>query len=70
MNTPQPNAVDALIAAYLDYLEGDAPKPSLDGLDHDDRTAAEELISAREAGRGLDPNAVRSLDFYRGGFVG
>lgn len=57
------SAVETVIAAYLDFLEGDGPEPTLDQLSPDERAHAEELIQSLMAGRGIDPHASRpSLD--------
>jgi hypothetical protein len=49
--------VDAVISAYLDFLEGLGPLPVLDGLTDLERHHAEELIEAMRAGRGIDPHS-------------
>lgn len=49
--------VDAVVAAYLDFLEGHGHPPVLDNLTADDRRQAEALIDAMRAGRGIDPHA-------------
>ena len=51
--------VDAVILAFLDYLEGAAQRPTLDHLGGDDRKRAEELMDSLEAARGIDPHASR-----------
>lgn len=48
--------VDAVVSAYLDFLEGHGQPPVLDGLTGDDRRQAEALIDAMRAGRGIDPH--------------
>lgn len=59
MNDP----VDAVITAYLDFLDGAGSEPTLDHLSPDERTLAEELIASLSAGRGIDPFQSRpSLD--------
>lgn len=49
--------VDAVIAAYHDYLENGGTEPSLDHLDEDQRREAAELIDLIKD--------VRGVDFYR-----
>ena len=49
--------VDAVIAAYHDYLENGGTEPSLDHLDEDQRREAVELIDLMKD--------VRGVDFYR-----
>jgi hypothetical protein len=52
--------VDAVMLAFLDYLEGTmSARPTLDHLTEDDRRRAEELMASLEAGRGIDPHASR-----------
>ena len=51
--------VDAVILAFLDHLEGAAPRPSLDHLSDTDRVRAEALLAGLVTGRGIDPNASR-----------
>ena len=52
--------VDAVMLAFLDYLEGTmSGRPTLDHLTEDDRRRAEELMASLEAGRGIDPHASR-----------
>jgi hypothetical protein len=50
-------SVDAVVAAYLDFLEGHGQPPVLDDLSAGDRRQAEILIDAMRAGRGIDPHA-------------
>ncbi|HSK97605.1 MAG TPA: hypothetical protein VK891_13380 [Euzebyales bacterium] len=57
--TEPDDRVDAVVAAFLDHLEGLGVAPALDGLDADERARAEALISSLEAGRGIDPSASR-----------
>lgn len=47
--------VDAVIAAYIDFLDGGAEEPVLDHLAPDERALVEELIASLGAGRGMDP---------------
>lgn len=49
--------VDAVIAAYQDYLENGGTEPSLDHLDEDQRREAAELTDLMKD--------VRGVDFYR-----
>ncbi len=49
--------VDAVVSAYLDFLEGHGHLPVLDNLTTEDRRQAEALIDAMHAGRGIDPHA-------------
>lgn len=51
--------VDAVILAFLDYLEGAAPRPALDHLVDHDRVRAKELLDGLMAARGMDPRANR-----------
>lgn len=51
------DAVDAVIAAYRDYLENGGPEPSLDHLEETQRAEAAELIDLMKD--------VRGIDFYR-----
>jgi hypothetical protein len=53
------DAVDAVVLAFLDYLEGVAPRPTLEHLTDADRPRAEALLAGLVAGRGIDPNASR-----------
>jgi hypothetical protein len=48
------NPVDAVIAAFLDYLENGGPEPSLDHLTEDERVEATELIDLIKDARGVD----------------
>lgn len=57
--TKHEDAVDAVIEAFLDYLEGAGIRPTLDHLTEEDRRRAEALMQAMEAGRGIDPHASR-----------
>jgi len=49
--------VDAAVAAYLDFLEGVGPCPTLEDLPDADRREAEQLLAVMTAGRGVDPRA-------------
>lgn len=51
--------VEEVIRAYLEYLEGTGPKPTLDQLDDAERRQATELIESLRTGRGIDPYASR-----------
>jgi hypothetical protein len=51
--------VETVIQAYLDYLDGVGPKPTLDHLDDAGRRQATALIESLRAGRGMDPYASR-----------
>lgn len=51
--------VEAVIQAFLDYLEGVGPEPTLDHLDEERRHEAAALIESLRAGRGMDPYASR-----------
>jgi hypothetical protein len=51
--------VDAVILAFLDYLEGVAPRPTLDHLSDDERARASAYLDGMEVARGLDPTASR-----------
>lgn len=51
--------VDAVILAFLDHLEGAAPRPTLDHLADDDRRRAEAHLTGLLAARGIDPHASR-----------
>jgi hypothetical protein len=44
------------VGAYLDYLEGLGPCPSLEGLSTSDRLETQELFEVMSAGRGVDPH--------------
>lgn len=47
--------VDAVIEAYIDFLDGGGEEPVLDHLTSAERALAEELIASLGAGRGMDP---------------
>jgi len=49
--------IDSAVAAYLDFLEGVGPRPTLDDLSDADRHEAEQLLAVMIAGRGVDPRA-------------
>jgi hypothetical protein len=51
--------VDTVILAFLDYLEGVAPRPSLDHLDPADRVRAAAHLDGLAIARGLDPYTSR-----------
>ena len=51
--------VDVVMLAFLDYLDGTAPRPALDHLSDEDRRRAETLMNSLKAGRGIDPHASR-----------
>jgi len=51
--------VDAVILAFLDYLEGLAPEPTLDHLDPDERTRAEAYLDGLAVARGLNSAGSR-----------
>lgn len=53
------DAVDSVLLAYLDFLEGAGPEPAMDHLTADERSQAEALIASLRAGRGIDPHASR-----------
>jgi hypothetical protein len=57
--TDHDDPVDAVILAFLDHLEGGAPRPALDHLTDSDRRRAETFLDSLIAGRGLDPYASR-----------
>ena len=48
------DAVDAVIAAYVNHLEGGGPAPSLDDLTVDERREARELMDLIDDARGVD----------------
>jgi hypothetical protein len=51
--------VEAVILAFLDYLEGVAPRPTLDHLSDDDRDRASAYLDGLVVARGLDPAGSR-----------
>ena len=53
MNDP----VESAVAVYLDYLEGDGPRPTFVDLSDDDRRRAVGVINLLLAGRGADLNS-------------
>ena len=66
--TMENDPVEAVIAAYLDHLESDAPQPSLDHLAEEDRQRAQELITLMLDGRGIDIyRSAPSLDMLLAG---
>lgn len=48
------DAVDAVIAAYMNHLEGGGPAPSLDDLTAEERREARELMDLIDDARGVD----------------
>lgn len=59
-NYDDPDPVDTVMLAFLDYLEGTmSERPTLDHLTDDDRRRAEKLMASLETGRGIDPHASR-----------
>ena len=66
--TAPDDRVDAVVAAFMDHLEGLRAAPALDDLDAGERARAEALIGSLEAGRGIDPSASRpSLEWLLAG---
>jgi hypothetical protein len=57
--TGHDDPIDAVIVAFLDHLEGVAPRPTLEHLTDPDRLRAEALLDSLVAGRGIDPRASR-----------
>jgi len=53
------DALEAVMLAYLDHLEGAAPAPALDHLSDDDRRTALRLMETMAGGRGIDARAAR-----------
>ena len=53
MNDP----VEGAVAAYLDYMEGQGPRPTFVDLSDDDRRRAVGVINLLLAGRGADLNS-------------
>jgi hypothetical protein len=51
---PATDPVAAVVAAYLDFLEGLAGRPALDELAGDDRRRAAAMINSLLAGRGIE----------------
>jgi hypothetical protein len=51
--------VDAVILAFLDYLEGVAPRPSLEHLSEEERAYATVCLEGMAVARGLDPYGTR-----------
>lgn len=51
--------VDAVVLAFLEYLDGTGPEPSLDHLTLEERALAQELIDSASVGRGIDPYESR-----------
>jgi len=58
--TDQDDPVDAVVLAFLDYLEGLAPRPTLEHLAAADHERAVLLLDGLVAARGIDPRASRS----------
>ena len=57
--TDKVDPVDGVILAFLDYVEGMGPPPTLDHLGDSDRPRAEALLDIVGAGHGIDPRASR-----------
>jgi hypothetical protein len=57
--TDKVDPIDGVILAFLDYVEGMGPRPTLDHLGDTDRPRAEALLAVVGAGRGIDPHASR-----------
>src|SRR6266508_1157609 len=55
MTAANGDRLDAVVAAFLDYLEGRGPRPDLDHLTPAERREAEQLLALMEGGRGTDP---------------
>lgn len=51
--------VDAVISAYLDFLDGTGSEPSLEQLTPDERALAQDFMDSLKAGRGIDPYQSR-----------
>lgn len=49
--------VACVVNAYLDYLEGEGPRPELGDLSDDVRAGAVAVINLLLAGRGSDPDS-------------
>lgn len=47
--------VDAVMASYIDFLDGGGEEPVLDHLTPEERALADELIASLGAGRGINP---------------
>ena len=50
-------SINRAVAAYLDYLEGEGPRPDFGDLSSDVRSSAVEVINLLLAGRGVDVNS-------------
>jgi hypothetical protein len=59
MSEDQTDPVDAVILAFLDYLEGVAPRPSLEHLSEEERAYATVCLEGMAVARGLDPYGTR-----------
>src|SRR5688572_5282500 len=57
--TDQDDPVDAVVLAFLDYLEGLAPRPTLDHLTEADHERAALHLDGLVAARAIDPHASR-----------
>ena len=57
--TTRDDPVDAVILAFLDHLEGAAPRPTLDHLEPDDRRRAQAILDGLLTARSIDPHAAR-----------
>jgi hypothetical protein len=57
--TDKVDPIDGVIVAFLDYVEGTGPRPTLDHLGDSDQIRAEALLAIVGAGRGIDPRASR-----------
>lgn len=62
MTAANGDRLDAVVAAFLDYLEGRGPRPALDHLTPAERREAEQLLALMEGGRGTDPASIPPLD--------
>jgi len=51
--------VDAVILAFVDHLEGAAPRPTLDHLEPDDRQRAQAILDGLVTARGINPHLTR-----------
>jgi hypothetical protein len=51
--------VDAVILAFLDHIEGGAPRPTLDHLADPDRERAQAIMDDLVTARGIDPRSTR-----------
>jgi hypothetical protein len=62
MTAANGDRLDAVVAAFLDYLEERGPRPALDHLTPGERREAEQLLALIEGGRGTDPASIPPLD--------